>query len=316
MAGDPSSRRSLGAKVPGMLQCPVCSQALTATDRCGSCETNFLQVDGLPVLIDFADSIFTPADYAEQTGAVVARPQKGGRIGRYLTNLTYGEEEVPARRAFIDRLRPGAKVLVIGGGSVGDGIDELYSGRFDLVGTDVYPSPNIALICDGHKLPFLSGTFDAVVIQAVLEHVVEPDRVTAEIHRVLKSGGLVFAETPFMQQVHERAYDFSRFTLSGHRWLFRGFDEIDAGSVLGPGTALLWSISYFVRSIGLGQRIATLITAMFFWVRRLERRNGLSLDAASGVYFLGSKSTETMRANQLPAYYASKQVAKSDALAR
>ena len=190
------------------LQCPVCSAALHDTLRCPACATSFPKVDDLPVLIDFADSIFTRADYAEQTGAVVARTEKGGRIGRYLTNLTYGEEEVPARRAFIDRLHPGAKVLVVGGGSIGNGMDDLYSGRFDLIGTDVYPSPNIALICDGHKLPFLSGTFDAVVIQAVLEHVVEPDRVTTEIHRVLKAGGLVFAETPFMQQVHERAYDF------------------------------------------------------------------------------------------------------------
>ena len=94
--------------------------------------------------------------------------------------------------------------------------------------------------------------------------------------------------------------------MSGHRWLFRQFDEMDAGSVLGPGTALLWSISYFVRSIGLSQRLATIITAMFFWVRKLERRNALSLDSASGIYFLGSKSTVTMRANQLPSYYASK----------
>lgn len=316
MAGDPPSIRSLGAKLPGMLQCPVCSQALTATDRCGSCETIFLQADGLPVLIDFADSIFTPADYAQRGGEVVARVKGSGRAGKFLTDLTYGEDELPARASFLDRLRDGANVLVIGGGSVGDGMKGLYSGRFEVVGTDVYPSPNVTLICDGHKLPFVSETFDAVVIQAVLEHVVEPNVVVAEVHRVLKTGGLAFAETPFMQQVHEGAYDFTRFTLSGHRWLFRGFEEIDAGVVQGPGTALLWSISYFVRSIGLGQRIATVITAMFFWVRKLERRNGLSLDAASGVYFLGSKSTETMRANQLPAYYASKQVAKRDALAR
>src|SRR5207237_664581 len=31
---------------------------------------------------------------------------------------------------------------------------------------------------------------------------------------------LVLGDTPFMQQVHEGAYDFTRFALSGHRWLF------------------------------------------------------------------------------------------------
>jgi hypothetical protein len=34
-----------------------------------------------------------------------------------------------------------------------------------------------------------------------------------------------------MQQVHERAYDFSRFTQSGHRWLFKRFSEINAGPI-------------------------------------------------------------------------------------
>ena len=38
-----------------------------------------------------------------------------------------------------------------------------------------------------------------------------------------------------MQQVHERAYDFSRFTQSGHRWLFKRFSEINAGPIGGAG---------------------------------------------------------------------------------
>lgn len=289
--------------MPPNLICPICATDLSTTSHCGSCGTEFRAVDGLPVLIDFADSIFTPADYADRAGAVVERRAGGGRVGRFLTNLTYGNQPVPARGAFLDRLAPGARVLVVGGGAIGDGFERLYAGTFEVVGTDVYPSPNIALICDGHKLPFADASFDAVVIQAVLEHVVSPDRVATEVHRVLKPAGLVFAETPFMQQVHEGAYDFTRFTMSGHRWLFRGFEEIDAGSVLGPGTALLWSIAYYVRSIGLGQRAATLITALFFWVRKLERPGRPALDSASGLYFIGAKSADTMHPNQLPAYY-------------
>ena len=34
-------------------------------------------------------------------------------------------------------------------------------------------------------------SFDGVMIQAVLEHVLEPTRVVAEIHRVLKPDGLL-----------------------------------------------------------------------------------------------------------------------------
>ena len=78
---------------------------------------------------------------------------------------------------------------------------------------------------------------DAVVVQAVLEHVLDPQVVVDEINRVLKPGGLVYAETPFMQQVHAGRYDFSRYSDAGHRWLFRQFEEVDRGlsAALGDG---------------------------------------------------------------------------------
>ena len=277
---------------------------------CRACRTEFPEHHGLPVLVDFHNSIFTPADYAGETGSVIERDNSGGRIGRWLTGLTYGRNDVTPRLvdSFLEHLSGGKRVLVVGGGSIGSGMDKLYSAAgVEVIGTDVYPSPNIALICDGHKLPFADESFDGVVVQAVLEHVVEPDRVVAELRRVLRPGGLVYAETPFMQQVHEAAYDFTRFTFSGHRWLFRGFEQLEAGQVLGPGTALLWSISYFLRAVGVGPRMTTLITAMFFWVRPLERRarRGPALDAASGLYFLGAKSSEMLPANALPAYFVS-----------
>jgi SAM-dependent methyltransferase len=82
------------------------------------------------------------------------------------------------------------------------------------------------------------ASFDAVVAQAVLEHVADPARAVAEMHRVLVAGGLVYAEIPFMQQVHEGAYDFRRYTHVGLRRLFRDFDEVAAGPVCGPAMAL------------------------------------------------------------------------------
>jgi SAM-dependent methyltransferase len=114
-----------------------------------------------------------------------------------------------------------------------------------LVGFDIYGSENVQLIADAHQIPFADGTFDAVVIQAVLEHVLEPSVVVAEIWRVLKPNGYVYAETPFLQNVHEGAYDFTRFTESGHRWLFRDFELISSGPGNGPAAQLIWSASYF-----------------------------------------------------------------------
>jgi SAM-dependent methyltransferase len=198
-------------------------------------------------------------------------------------------------------------ILVIGGGSIGSGSDELYNNEeIRIVGTDVYASPHTTLVCDAHRLPFEEQSFDGVWIQAVLEHVIDPQKVVKEIHRVLKSGGLVYADTPFMQQVHEAAFDFTRFTLSGHRWLFREFNHIDSGTVSGPGIALLWSIAFFVRAHG-SFRMATVITALFFWVRLLDRRTkrGPAADGASAVFFYGSKSSTTLRPRDMITYYQS-----------
>ncbi len=42
---------------------------------------------------------------------------------------------------------------------------------------------------DAENLPFLSGTYDGVVLKGVLHHLGNPQRALAEIHRVLKPGG-------------------------------------------------------------------------------------------------------------------------------
>src|SRR4029079_11363432 len=111
----------------------------------------------------------------------------------------------------------------------------------------------------------------AVLVQAVLEHVLDPARVVGEIHRVLRPDGLVYAETPFLQQVHAGPYDFTRYTSSGHRYLFRSFEEIAAGPVAGPGTQLLWSVDHLMRGVIRSELAGKLARALFFWLRYFDR---------------------------------------------
>ena len=154
------------------------------------------------------------------------------------------------------------------------------------------------MICDAHCLPFEDNSFDGVIIQAVLEHVVDPWRCVEEIYRVLKEDGLVYAETPFIQQVHGGRYDFTRFTHLGHRRLFRKFEEIDSGAVCGPGMALAWSYRYFLLSFTSSRFLRRLIGIFSrltsFYLPYLDYfliNNPGTLDAASAYYFLGRKST-------------------------
>ncbi|MFC5165716.1 class I SAM-dependent methyltransferase [Nonomuraea angiospora] len=101
-------------------------------------------------------------------------------------------------------------------------------------------------VADAHEISLPDGSVDAVIAQAVLEHVPDPWLVVSEIHRVLRLDGVVYAETPFMQQVHEGAYDFCRFTESGRRRLFRNFTQIDSGPIGGPGLQAVRNTDFFL----------------------------------------------------------------------
>jgi SAM-dependent methyltransferase len=169
--------------------------------------------------------------------------------------------------------------------------------RIELVETDVALAPRTSLIADAHDLPFANESFDGVIAQAVLEHVIDPVRCVAEMHRVLKANGLIYGETPFMQQVHMGAFDFTRFTHSGHRRLFRYFEEIESGASCGPGMALAWAWQYFLLSFAsrpLSRALARGVASLSaFWLKYFDyflvSRPG-AIDAASGFYFIGRKA--------------------------
>jgi ubiquinone/menaquinone biosynthesis C-methylase UbiE len=189
-------------------------------------------------------------------------------------------------------------------------MERLADAHVELVETDVAFGPRTSLICDAHDIPFEDQSFDGVVAQAVLEHVADPARCVGEMHRVLKRDGYVYAETPFMQQVHGGRYDFTRFTHLGHRRLFRQFDEIDSGATCGPGMALAWAYQYFLLSFATSRwarmaiRLFARLTA-FPWKYFDDRVIGRpgALDAASGVYFLGRKSDRTLSDRELITHY-------------
>ncbi len=79
------------------------------------------------------------------------------------------------------------------------------------------------------RLPYRDNSFDAIISQAVFEHVPRPWEVTAELHRVLKPGGEIHIDTAFMQPYHSDPFHFFNMTIPGLREIFRPFREVRTG---------------------------------------------------------------------------------------
>jgi SAM-dependent methyltransferase len=206
---------------------------------------------------------------------------------------------------------PRSRILVVGCGDMGQGIDPLvHHPNLEIVNTDVYMGRSTDAICDGHDLPFADSSFDGAILQAVLEHVADPPRCVEEIFRVLKPNAIVYAETPFMQQVHGGPFDFTRFTHLGHRRLFRRFDEIESGAVAGAATALAWSYQYFLLSFVRSHVARSIVKAVArltgFWLKYFDHillNTPGTLDAAAGYYFLGRKSARVWSDREIVQQY-------------
>ena len=269
----------------------------------------------VPVLINERRSPFRIADYL---GPPNDKKTWGVRklidvVDSILPSLSQnvGSRDNYQRLAELMRDKERAHVLVVGGAISGVGFDALLTApNIDCVDVDIAWGPRTTIICDAHDLPFQDGTFDAVVCQAVLEHVLDPSRVVGEIHRVLAPGGLVYSEVPFMYPLHGAPYDFTRFTPLGHRRLYRHFDEIHCGTQCGPGTALGLSLTYFLRSLARtphGGALATRIGCLlFFWLKHVDRwliRRPTAIEVAAGTFFLGRRRNEPIADDRVISSY-------------
>ncbi|MHA0286122.1 methyltransferase domain-containing protein [Mycobacterium sp. C3-094] len=309
-------REKLSRSMKTKLRCPVCAGALELTSESAHCQSRqcskeYPIVRGRPVLINDSNSVFQIDDFVAAPRASLDEPlapRRGRLLARKISNaIPSGTRNLRGRdnyKKLVQLLVDGRhgdvpQVLVVGSGpQMGEGMESLVdSDAIELIETDVAFGPSTALICDAHDIPFESESFDAVVAQAVLEHVADPYRCVEEMFRVLKSDGLIYAETPFMQQVHMGAYDFTRFTHLGHRRLFRRFTEIDSGIGCGPGMALAWSFRYFLYSFttspalrGILKFAARLVTVGLPYFDPLLSNRPAAYDSASGFYFLGRKS--------------------------
>lgn len=120
-----------------------------------------------------------------------------------------------------------------------------------VVNLDVTAAATVDCMAKAEQLPFPSGSFSVVITQETLEHVADPWQSMAEIHRVLRPGGTLYCQLPFVIGYHPGPADYWRFSIDGIRTLVEsaGFRCDEIGQSVGGGTGMYRIAVEFVATL-------------------------------------------------------------------
>ena len=197
---------------------------------------------------------------------------------------------------FVASCGAGSTVLNVGGGTREFGAN--------VINLDIEPMPGVDVIGVAECLPLNDGSFDGLVLQAVLEHVVNENDTLAECFRVLRPGGRLLVEIPFIQGDHPAPGDYRRYTEQGVRQIVErhGFAVAESGVAVGPASALAGVMAVFLallvsfRSRKLYQLALLGTTFVAFPIKFLDRfldRHPMAPVIASGVWVICTKPVPT-----------------------
>jgi SAM-dependent methyltransferase len=174
------------------------------------------------------------------------------------------------------------------------------------VSVDIEPGPGVDLVADAHDLHMVpSDSVDLVTTISVLEHVRYPQRVMSEIFRVLKPGGIVYVNVPFIFPYHSDPDDFYRFSYRGIDILCEAFERIDSGFNRGPASTMHHLLVHFLallfsfNSRALYGVNVDLFKWLLFWVKYLDKflaKYQMAYVIHAGSYFIGRKPASGNRA--------------------
>jgi len=119
----------------------------------------------------------------------------------------------------ISALKPAPFILDIGGGKRSLDIPGYINIEYA-----AYDEPT--MFGDALALPFKANSIDFAYTAAVLEHVKNPLLMGKEIYRVIKPGGMVLANSAFMQPVHSEGQHFFNCTPYGIELIFADFSDL------------------------------------------------------------------------------------------
>jgi SAM-dependent methyltransferase len=96
----------------------------------------------------------------------------------------------------------------------------------DVVGCDMRSGPGVDRIEDLHALSVPDESIGTALLLDTVEHVARPWQALAEVHRVLRPGGVVIMTSHLYFPIHAHPDDYWRFTTSAFGVLLDSYDVI------------------------------------------------------------------------------------------
>jgi SAM-dependent methyltransferase len=161
---------------------------------------------------------------------------------------------------------------------------------------DIFEGPNIDYVGRAEAIPLPDASVDLVITQEVLEHVADPFKAMQEIHRVLKPGGTLYVQLPFVIGYHPGPTDFWRFTREGIVRLVErvGLQCQEVRVAVGASTGFYRvAVEYFAVLLSalvppLYVPLKALFALVFYPIKWLDALTALSkqTDRIAGGYFI------------------------------
>ena len=283
------------------LACPACGGELMepaelARLSCQRCGASYAVERGVPFLLT-EDSRRTLAAGQVPLPPSAAPAWFSGRWAERLraccrTGFGADRHQRVRLAAFVGAAREDELVVDLGSGS------RRLADR--VLALDVGPFPEVDVVGDGHCLPFRDNSVARIVCTGVLEHVNFPEKVVAEMARVLRPGGRLYVAVPFIQGFHPGSgtqQDFQRYTHIGLLRLLAPFRVVGSGISGGPSVALAWILREYLAlpfawsrtGYAIVYRVAGILTSWLRWFDVALERSPQAGRIACGFYVIGEK---------------------------
>jgi len=276
---------------PEILLCPSCKSKDLSLDskelKCLDCGTNYKNESGKLIFL-----LFDKKDIDDGFDRVKHSVKKFAGFYDLLIRIFSPVYVDKYYNKFIKKYCLGENTVALNLGSGNSDLSDYVSN------VDIFNYPNVNIVCDIENLPLKDNSCDVILNIAVLEHVKNPEKIVAEIFRVLKKDGLVFSFFPFIQGYHASPFDFSRRTIEGIKYLYKDFESVEVKIAGGPASGFLWILQEFlalILSFGikkLHNLVLIFLMLITFPVKYLDvifRHFPAAENISSGFYYIGKK---------------------------